>query len=239
MIFLHGLFASLQNWQTIVKRVSHQYCIINCDLPNHGSSPHTPKFDFQECVDAILKLMDDLDLQTCKFVGHSLGGKIGMLTAMQAPERITGLLIEDIAPKAYPPWFSVAMRSMQELNLFQIKNRKEADCELSKNIPDPQLRAFLLTNLSRSEHGFKWRVNIDALIAGGPNISGFPQTDLSYEGPTKFVCGTDSPYVKEEDFPLIQQYFPKAQIKFIDQADHWVHARQPDLFTEHLVQFLN
>ena len=65
------------------------------------------------------------------------------------------LLVEDIAPKTYPPWFSRTMITMQELNLKELTSRKEADEKLSTEIPDHDLRAFLLTNLQRSEEGFK------------------------------------------------------------------------------------
>lgn len=232
LVFLHGLFASLQNWQSIIKLLADEFHIINIDLPNHGSSPHSPKFTFEECVNSTLYLLDKLNLSSSHIIGHSLGGKIAMLIALQYPERIHKLIVEDIAPKAYPPWFAPIMRNMAELNLNQINSRKEADERLSQNIEDKDLRAFLLTNLKRSEDGFKWRVHLDALISGGPAISGFPQLELKNDLPALFIAGGTSPYIQPEDQNIITQFFPSAQIKVIDGADHWVHAREPQLFAD-------
>lgn len=237
LIFLHGLFASLQNWQSIVKLLLDDFHIFNLDLPNHGGSPHSKKFTFEECVDSVLAFMQNQNLNSANLIGHSLGGKIAMLIALQYPELVSKLIVEDIAPKAYPPWFAPIMRTMAELNLNQISSRKEADEHLSQNIEDKDLRAFLLTNLQRSEDGFKWRVHLDALISGGPAISGFPQLELKNELPALFIAGGNSPYIQTEDHSIITEYFPSAQVEVIKGADHWVHAREPQLFAEKIKNF--
>jgi len=239
VIFLHGLFASLQNWQTIVKRISDQYRVFNIDLLNHGSSSHTAKFTFQENVDAILEFMEEQSIDSAQFIGHSLGGKIAMLIAFQNPSKVQSLLIEDIAPKAYPPWFSFVMKAMKSLDLSAIASRKEADEILSEHILEKELRAFLLTNLLKDESGFKWRIHLDALISGGPGISSFPETEASYLNKTLFIRGEKSPYVETQDHPLIMKHFPNAEIETFEGTDHWVHAREPNLFTTRLKEFLN
>jgi len=238
LFLLHGLFASLQNWQSVVKLLNHQFRVINVDLPNHGGSPHTLKFNFQESIDAIIALMDQLQLEKVTMIGHSLGGKIAMLLALQYPQRVSNLIVEDIAPKTYPPWFSTAMRAMQELNLSTLTSRMQADEKLSLTIPNKELRSFLLTNLQRSEHGYKWRVNLEALIAGGPEISGFPKVTNSYSGPTLFIKGSQSVYIHSDDRSLIENYFPHATIETFHGADHWVHTRDPLMFAQQIISFV-
>jgi pimeloyl-ACP methyl ester carboxylesterase len=161
-----------------------------------------------------------------------------MLIALQYPKRVQRLLVEDIAPKAYPPWFAPIMRAMQELNLDNIKSRKEADELLAIHIDDQNLRAFLLTNLQRVEQSFKWRVHLDALISGGSDISGFPQLELKNNLPTLFIAGGESPYIQIEDHSVITEYFPSANIDIIEGVDHWVHARDPQKFADKVKSFI-
>lgn len=47
-----------------------------------------------------------------------------------------------------------------------------------------------------------------------------------------------SGYIKRNDFPLIKQIFPKAQIETIDNAAHWVHADKPTEFLDLVSDFI-
>ena len=40
VVILHGLFGTLDNWQTIAKGLSGSYTVFTLDLRNHGRSPH-------------------------------------------------------------------------------------------------------------------------------------------------------------------------------------------------------
>lgn len=60
------------------------------------------------------------------------------------------------------------------------------------------LRSFFLTNLVKTEAGFKWRINLEALENNLSEVSGFP-TDFphqEFKGKTLFVGGAKSDYVR-------------------------------------------
>ena len=65
---------------------------------------------------------------------------------------------------------------------------------------EKELRMFLLSNLYKKGEGdFKWRVNLNGLIkAFNPHLIQFPLTELGdkYEGPTTFLGGGKSDYIK-------------------------------------------
>ncbi|VVC86804.1 unnamed protein product [Leptidea sinapis] len=42
----------------------------------------------------------------------------------------------------------------------------------------------------------------------------------------------------KEDLPLIKEYFPSAELVYIEGANHWVHVDRPDQFLETLCKFL-
>ena len=46
LVILHGLFGSLDNWQSIAKGLEEDFTIYLLDLRNHGKSPHTEDIDY-------------------------------------------------------------------------------------------------------------------------------------------------------------------------------------------------
>lgn len=58
------------------------------------------------------------------------------------------------------------------------------------------VRQFLLTNLIEQDGHYTWRVNLDAIIKHLDNIMSFPDFDTSYLGPTLFLGGGNSPYIR-------------------------------------------
>ena len=43
------------------------------------------------------------NLGPCHILGHSMGGKVAMQLALDAPEHVNKLVVADIAPVQYPP----------------------------------------------------------------------------------------------------------------------------------------
>lgn len=57
-------------------------------------------------------------------------------------------------------------------------------------------RQFLLTNLVEVDGRFVWRVNLEALAQHVDKILAFPPRQESYPGPTLFLLGGNSQYVR-------------------------------------------
>jgi 4,5:9,10-diseco-3-hydroxy-5,9,17-trioxoandrosta-1(10),2-diene-4-oate hydrolase len=68
--------------------------VIVPDLPGYGASdkPETA-YTLDFFVDALLGLLDALDIQRCALVGNSLGGAIAMAIALRQPQRVTRLVL--------------------------------------------------------------------------------------------------------------------------------------------------
>ena len=56
---------------------------------------------YQEMAEDVVSFLDDNGLQRIIFMGHSLGGKTVMQFAVQFPERVSSLIMVDIAPVQY------------------------------------------------------------------------------------------------------------------------------------------
>ena len=241
LILLHGLLGSLVNWHSIAQKLSTSWRVIVPDLRNHGRSPHHDEMSYPAMAADILQLMDDLDLEKAVVTGHSMGGKAAMWLALQWPERVRAMVAVDIAPVSYPPRFEPVLEGLLAVPLDRVENRGHADALLSEHLGEKTLRDYLLQNLQRDGEQWRWRNNLPVLHANMAAISAFPEAEpgSAYEGPSLFIYGEDSNYVKSDYYPVIRRYFPYAQISGIENAGHWLYSERPRDFLELLRSYLN
>ena len=150
------------------------------------------------------------------------------------------MVVVDIAPRDYPPEHHLpTLEAMLSLDLNKLESRKDADDKLSARIPNWAFRQFLLTNLKADGGAWKWQSNLPALHRSMPSLSRNPLSDHdSYAGPTLFVRGGKSGYLRSEHFPLVMDLFPAAQIVTIPDAGHDVHVEDREGFVQQLTRYL-
>jgi esterase len=239
VVVLHGLFGSGRNWMTAGRRLASDHRVIAVDQRNHGTSAHTESMSYPEMAADVYDTITDLGLGSVALMGHSMGGKAAMVTALQHPEMVDRLIVVDASPVAYPPVLASYVQAMRAVDLASVQRRSDVDKHLVDVVPDAGTRAFLLQNLIIDDEGARWRLNLPVLEAAMPTIAGWPD-DLtgSYDGPTLFVFGGKSDYVRPEYHDAILRYFPRAQFVEIPEAGHWVHAERLDDFLGTVAPFL-
>jgi len=231
IVILHGLFGSSDNWQTLSKQFKDHYTVFTLDLRNHGNSPHDDLFNYDVMAGDLREFADVQKLSEFFLLGHSMGGKVAMRFAAQFPERVRKLIVADIAPKAYPPHHLPILEAMTSVNLSQYTTRSEVDRALMGHIPDIAVRQFLLKSVERDSSGhMKWKIHIHALRDHYDDIAGAPGLERPFENPTLFIRGGNSDYINPHDEPEIRRQFPRATIKTIEGAGHWLHAEKPAEF---------
>lgn len=238
LIILHGLFGSLTNWGTQAKLLANNFKVISVDLRNHGSSPHTTTMTYASMVEDIHTLMQHLQLAKANFLGHSMGGKVAMQLALSLPDYIDKLIVVDIAPVVYPAHHDDIFTGLFAIELDTIKSRSDADMQLSKWVPEPSVRTFLLKNLYRTKEGsFAWRMNLDTLYKQYAEINVAPE-GKAYPKDVLFIKGDSSNYLIANYKESVLASFPKARYKIIKKSGHWPHAEQPAAFLDTVKDFL-
>jgi esterase len=234
VLLLHGLFGSARNLGFIARGLTDHHRVISMDMRNHGDSPHAPGMSYEALADDVVETMDSLGLASAAVLGHSMGGKVAMQLALSVPERVTRLVVADIAPVSYPSHFGAFARAM--MGVPADASRSAADAQLAPDVPDPAIRSFLLHNF---KPGSGWRVGLAEIVDSLPRIESWGDEVRSYTGPTLFVTGARSDYVQAAHHPRIRQLFPTARFVAIKDAGHWLHAEQPAAFNATVVPFLN
>jgi len=252
LIILHGLYGSSDNWVSVARELMGNFSIYLLDLRNHGSSPHLPEHNYQVMVDDLLEFMNDNDLFSAIFIGHSMGGKVAMWFASLFPEKVKKLVVVDISPRSYSlaegdsqiKQHQNIFKGLQSIPLYSISNRQEAEKLLSEYIDAPRVIQFLIKNLHRNhDKSFNWKLNVDVLFQHLPSVlvglEGEEQNLQLFKRPALFIKGSDSNYIQEKDEVMIKNCFSNVSIITIPDASHWVHADAPELFLKELTRFVN
>lgn len=242
VILIHGLFGNLDNLKSLGTSLENDFQVVRVDLPNHGLSEHWSTMDYPSLAKAIIALIDELGFNSVKIVGHSMGGKIAMATALLYPERVNSLVVADIAPVTYQPRHQTVFAGLSSLVLDKDTNRKTALVHLINSGIDEGTAQFLLKNLQRTDDGFEWKMNLTGLINCYDRIIGWQLTDdhrpLHYDKSCLFIRGDESNYVMAEHRDAIVTQFPQVSAKTINGAGHWLHAQKPEIFNRIVANFL-
>lgn len=239
IIILHGLFGTLDNWQTIAKKLATTNLVYIIDQRNHGRSPHDEEFNYSVMAEDLQAFMESQWIYEAHIIGHSMGGKTAMQFALNYPDMVNKLVVVDIAPKNYEGGHQAIFDALFSLNLTKIENRKEADKQLEAKIEDFGVRQFLLKNLTRSKSGdYEWKMNLPVIHQNYAAILSTIESEDTFDNPTLFIRGGQSDYILDKDLESILNLFPMAQLETVAKAGHWVHASEPIVLLDLVKVFL-
>lgn len=236
---LHGLFGTLSNVNGIARALEADYRVIQVDLPNHGLSPNSTEMNYPLMAQMLLDVADQLQLKSFHLVGHSMGGKTAMACALEAPHRVSSVVVGDIAPIAYSSHHRDIFLGLDELWNHPPTSRREADAQLTAQVPEPAIRQFLLKNLEFRDGTVTWRLNYPTVKRCYEHILGWPYHDRQYDGPVLFIKAGNSTYIQADSQAQILAQFPNASAKVIAGTGHWLHAEKPSLFNRLVQGFIS
>jgi pimeloyl-ACP methyl ester carboxylesterase len=240
IIILHGLFGMLDNWTSIAKKLSETHQVHTLDLRNHGRSFHAEEMNYSAMADDVLEYIDQAGFATISLIGHSMGGKVVLQIANKYPYIINKMIVADMSMRAYEVRHGAILSALNDLPLSGISNRNELEEELQKRLPaDLSVIQFLLKSAYRNDYGgFALRFNVKAITehieALGKSIDFGSQ---KIDAPCLYIYGTKSDYVNQQDLADAKHVFTNFESVALD-AGHWLHAEQPQAFTEKVQKFL-
>ena len=94
LVLVHGLGGAASNWRLVAPALAAGRRVIVPELPGHGGSaplPAVPTVDV--LAEAVLAVLEAEDALPAPWVGHSLGGLVGIRAAVRRPEAVRGLVL--------------------------------------------------------------------------------------------------------------------------------------------------
>jgi pimeloyl-ACP methyl ester carboxylesterase len=96
LLLVHGWCCDHSYWRDQVPEFSQRYRVVAVDLPGHGESDKPDQdYTIGGFVDDVAWLIGELSLARPCFIGHSMGGVIGLNLARKHPELLSGLVMVD------------------------------------------------------------------------------------------------------------------------------------------------
>jgi len=94
VVFVHGFCESKDIWVSFAEKLSIHYRVIYLDLPGFGESLlDKDNVSMEWFADEVQQLMKLLNIRTFTFVGHSLGGYVGLAYAEKYTQHLSGLCL--------------------------------------------------------------------------------------------------------------------------------------------------
>jgi pimeloyl-ACP methyl ester carboxylesterase len=92
LVFIHGAGGNSLHWPPQLRRLPG-FEVYALDLPGHGDSPGSSAETITEKAKAVVAWKAALGLGSCVFAGHSMGGAIAQILALNQPEGVAGLVL--------------------------------------------------------------------------------------------------------------------------------------------------
>lgn len=105
VLCLPGLTRNGRDFHDLASHLSAVRRVLALDLRGRGRSDHDPdwrRYRLDVYVDDVIAVLDALAVSRVIIIGTSLGGLVGMFFGAQHPERLLGLVLNDIGPELDP-----------------------------------------------------------------------------------------------------------------------------------------
>jgi pimeloyl-ACP methyl ester carboxylesterase len=91
---LHGFLESLGIWSDFEEELSKEFKVVCIDLPGHGSSGVQGEVQLMSMMaEAVKAVLDQIEIESCVMVGHSMGGYVTLGFANQYPSFLNGFCL--------------------------------------------------------------------------------------------------------------------------------------------------
>jgi pimeloyl-ACP methyl ester carboxylesterase len=213
--------------------------VVALDLTGHGAAP-----PLRDGADSATLAADVLAAARglgagapLAIVGHSLGGRVALRVAEQAPGRVASVTLLDIAPGPLAGRGEVsAVLDVVRRAPDTFASRAEARATLIAGGLAPPIAEWLLLNLEPASAVYQWRIDREALARLHARVSAedlWPVVERAGTFPLTCVRGAASPYVSDADARRLEA--AGARVVTIAEAGHFLHVEQPEAVLDAVV----
>ena len=259
MLLVHGGRDHCRNWDGVARALRDDYHIIAPDLRGHGDSGWVigANYAMVDYVYDIAQLLHQQEMLPVTIVGHSLGGSISVQYTSIFPENVARLVsIEGLGPPPRlieertrkPPhermreWIEAGRKLAGRLprryaTLEDAFQRMQSE---NKHLSAEQARHLTIHGVNRNEDGsYSWK--FDNYVRGHSpyafNLEEASQLWRRITCPMLIVRGAEG-WTSDPAKDGRLAHFQDARVLNVENAGHWVHHDQLELFLAELRKFL-
>jgi pimeloyl-ACP methyl ester carboxylesterase len=253
MLMIHGGQDHSRNWDFVAKRLVDRYTIYAPDLRGHGNSGWAigGMYSIPEFTLDIANLAATIE-GPLTVIGHSLGGAIALQYAGTVPDKVEKLIsIEGWGPPEMPHVLAhQRMRDwIQHMNDVERRRPRRygtlEDATKRMMEANPHLKPEMARHLTeygskQNEDGtYSWKFDNYVRIRS-PYIFDIEDAMIIWSQiacPTLLIKGAES-WAVDPDKTGRADVIQGHETAIIEDAGHWVHHDQLDVFMSHVERFL-
>ena len=250
VLLLHGLGASLEQWEWTQPGLSKNHQVVALDLPGFGLSQSPPREQFD--LDGVVSLLDgfiyEMGWQFATVIGNSMGGLLALSMALNLGGRVSRLVLAGSAGLgrevgrllrlARIPWLG-------ELLLLPMGLHPVAGYSLRRLFSDPSRLPPSLVDVT-CRHYRRRPVRDNLLNAARIGVSLQGQVDaINFRGqldkidvPTLLIWGSEDGVIPLEHGKVAHKLIAGSNLTIIDDCGHVPQLEHPDRFVEEVERFL-
>lgn len=106
LLCLHGFTGSTATWRPFLPAWTRRFRVLAVDLLGHGRSdapPDPARYAMAESVADLVEVLDRLAVDEAAVLGYSMGGRVALALALEAPRRVGALILESASPGIADP----------------------------------------------------------------------------------------------------------------------------------------
>ena len=229
LVFIHGAGGSSLHWPPHLRRL-HGLDVYAIDLPGHGESSGTSADTIVKKAQAVIAWKEALELGSCVFAGHSMGGAIALTLSLDHSEHVAGLILvgtggrlrvhpdiltltasEDTFPQAVAAIGSWAFSEQADDGLVELAGKR------------------LLETPHQAVHADFVACNHFDVLSRLSEI----------HTPTQVICGDKDQLTPPKYSQHLVDQIPDASLTIIEGAGHMVMLEKPEAITSSILDFIN
>lgn len=247
VVFVHGAISDLRIWQEQVECFSHHYRAISYSRRRHWPGEQVKEdrpYSRSLHTHDLVGFLNALDLKNVHLVGHSFGGAIALLTALEHPELVGSLILGEPSP-----FLGLFDESEVDLLSKQKIGFDEAYLLAQRGNADGAIRQFLkvivgadvLDQLPPAARGVV-RENASSLAPMLEHY--FVSPPISREqlskctAPTLLISGEFSPKIALLSNGRLHHCLPNSEEVTLYSTSHGLHIENPAGFNQVVLNFL-
>ncbi len=245
VVILPGLGTSIDFWQLNVPAIAERYHVLAVDLPGFGKSDKPDaSYDLPWICQRIETFLDAKQVVRASFIGGSMGGHLGLLMALDHPERVDKLVIMGSSGIWPRPGIilNLALKTLWNdaiVTDYLRRNWPKIYSRISKyQTPMTQrlLRYQMAVRADATRYAPEGRASCRALRSIFYNSCRDRLAEITV--PVLLIWGETDPIHPPKDAVYFRAHLPDARLVIVPDAAHEVMVDQPQTFNRLVLTFL-
>lgn len=238
LVLVAGMGGTANYWQDTAAFFAQHYTVLTYDQRGAGRSELLPVTGIEQLRDDLLALLDALDFDRVDFMGHSTGGNIAQIFAIENADRLAKLVI--YASTTHGDAYRTKVWRVRRAILEKLGPELYGDMSSIMLYPP----RWIVENSEKLENQQAGQMGMlaapEVQTSRIEAVQAFDRRDQlsGIETPTLVICAQDDNQTPAYFSEYLAANIPSAELILMEYGAHACSRTVPDEFNQHVLEFL-